>query len=138
MSCIRLINSWTSTLYQFDCIVLCVSALQFSGSFKNFYSYILPHHTLNFYGTKNCQGTLPCDQFSPSTISFQCIVVSFYQHIKLCTTMDVTMHWRNWYSASTGRSSKAFLIIGNQLHQVMQLTQHCVAKEKLLTLFFKF
>lgn len=56
-------------------------------------------------GPKNCLGTLACDQFSSSIISCQCIFTSFYHHLKLYTTNDVTMHWRNRYSASTDRSS---------------------------------
>lgn len=37
---------------------------------------------------------LACDQFSLGTISRQCIVTPFYQHLKLYTKNDVTMHWQ--------------------------------------------
>lgn len=48
-----------------------------------------------------------CDQFSLSTISHQCIVMSFYQHKNLHTKNDITMHgWEmvlseHWSHAST-------------------------------------
>lgn len=37
---------------------------------------------------------LACNQSSQGTISHQCIFTTFYEHIKLYTKNDLTMHWR--------------------------------------------